>query len=159
MPPAPTKHQILVTATINAAVDEIATEFHKYAKETLPVDREVVVIRYHSWSSERAIVQRDNTDSPSPGAMARATLYKMALSNLDNICITSEMIKHIRAANTYPHSGVPDKRVQVLKQSHGYWMLCIAGYYAKEPCQHTNADCFANAHLIIRDYNASKVNH
>ena len=44
MPPAPTKHQILVTATINAAVDEIATEFYNYVKGMLLDNCEVVVI-------------------------------------------------------------------------------------------------------------------
>ena len=38
-------------------------------------------------------------------------------------------------------------------------MLRIASYYAKELSQYTNANCFTNAHLIIRDYNASKVNY
>ena len=159
MPPAPTKHQILVTATINTAVNKIATKFHNYAKETLLVNYKVVIIQYYSQSSKRAIMQRDNTNSLSLGAMAQATLYKIALSNLDNICITSKIIKHIHAANTYPYSSIPNKQVQVLKQSHSYQMLYITSYYAKELSQYTNANCFTNACLIIRDYNTSKVNH
>ena len=159
MLPTPTKHQILVTAIINTAINKITTKFYNYVKGMLLDNCKVVVIQYYSQSSKRVIMQRDNTNSLSLGAMAWATLNKMALSNLDNIYITSKIIKHIRAANTYPYSSIPNKQVQVLKQSYSYQMLRIASYYAKELCQHTNANCFTNTYLIIRDYNTSKVNY
>jgi len=68
IPPAPTKHQILITAPLNTAVDGIANELREYGKQVLPKDRELMVIRYHSWGSERSVIQRGFVDTSKPNA-------------------------------------------------------------------------------------------
>ena len=151
IPPAPAKHQILITAPLNTAVDGIANELREYGKQVLPKDRELMVIRYHSWGSERSVIQCGFVDTSKPNATH--ALYEMALVDMQNIRFVKESIEHIQAANRYPHHGVNDKRVQLLRESHGYWMLRIAGYYPSEPCQYTDPQLFRKALCMIREYN------
>ena len=151
IPPAPKKHQILITAPLNTAVDDIANELREYGKQVLPKDRELMVIRYHSWGSERSVIQRGFIDTSKPNATH--ALYEMALVDMQDIRFVKESIEHIQAANRYPHHGVNDKRVQLLRESHGYWMLRIAGFYPSEPCQYTDPQLFRDALCMIREYN------
>ena len=151
IPPAPTKHQILITTPLNTAVDGIANELREYGKQVLPKDRELMVIRYHSWGSERSVIQRGFVDTSKPNATH--ALYEMALVDMQDMRFVKESIEHIQAANRYPHHGVNDKRVQLLRESHGYWMLRIAGYYPSEPCQYTDPQLFSDALHMIIEYN------
>ena len=157
IPPAPTKHQILITAPLNTAVDGIVNELREYGKQVLPKDRELMVIRYHSWGSEQSVIQRDFVDTSKPNATH--ALYEMALVDMQDIRFVKESIEHIQAANRYPHHGVNDKREKLLRESHGYWMLRIAGYYPNEPCQYADPRPFRDALHMIKEYNEGHAIH
>lgn len=116
-------HRILVLATINDPVNDLAAAISERAKQLMAEDqpeRSPIVIRLHAMDTEKAIALRDaNNNRPRD----RPDIIQFDAELADEMVIAKQMMELYEQHTHQQFQGIDDKRVKKWELSLGYWML------------------------------------
>jgi hypothetical protein len=141
------QHQVLIAASSNDPVNDIALQLSEMADRLAPALELVIV---HAVATKAEVVwQPAERERPHPED-SRPKIYQQAdlPAELDSMVAAMTVIRFYEHATARPHR-IADRRLRHLKLSLGHWMLRFAGFL---PSRHQDPKEFRKFRELFEQY-------